>query len=755
MASPRYLIGQGEKLSEEIARPPRGMGDKAHPYSFFEARRRLAPQWTKTATEIKALPELALPLGQAALEITLHPSYLAKSYYPANLIRELGLWHLGSRAAHIIPNKVVAARAEESGKAQPAPVLFLAGSADALVEFGQKAESWSPGNDEVEDDFRRIESVTMPGKSRLKRLTDRFAGRDAIPLEVVLHNPDPGANSDIVGAFAKFMRSLDIWYDLNRRRQVGGLAFLPIIAPREQLEDVLDFAFLRVLREAPRIVPFDPVTRSIGSAFPVTLSGEDAVAPDLSVAIFDGGLPDGHGLEKWVTLHDAPGVGAPNSAGQRHGLAVTSAFLFGPLKHGDPISRPYANVDHWRVLGKHDNDFEAFDLLDRIEDVLTSRRYDFINISLGPSYAIDDDDVSPWTARLDQLLATGETVATVACGNNGENDRMGGLHRVQPPSDGVNMLGVGASDGFGKGWKRADYSACGPGRSPGYVKPDFVTFGGSHAAPFLALSAVSPYKATGTMGTSFAAPVAMRSGAGVRAQFAEPLWAPAVKALLVHHATGDETLRTEIGWGLVSHGLGDLVLCDDYEAHIVYQRQMPTTGAVRLYLPIPDGLTGNVEIKATFSFYCEVDPEDAINYTRGGLDIQFRPDTTRIPPPYYSGSKLITPTVPASDSFFSAKNFYATEHMQRDDAQKWETTLTRAKTKRASSLAQPAFDVSYITREHGHSGRRPANMKFALALTIRNRSARDLYDRVIVSSGNRLQPMRPRAGVQVPIRLRK
>ena len=287
------------------------------------------------------------------------------------------------------------------------------------------------------------------------------------------------------------------------------------------------------------------------------------------------------------------------------------------------------------------------------------------------------------------------------------------------------------------------------------MKPDFVTFGGSHGTPFLALSTVRPLKATGTMGTSFAAPVAMRSGAGVRAQFAEPLWAPAVKALLVHHASGDETLRTEIGWGLVSHGLGDLVLCDDYEAHIVYQRQMPTTGAVRLYLPVPDGLTGNVEIKATFSFYCDVDPEDAINYTRGGLDIQFRPDTTRIPAPYYSGSKLITPTVPASDSFFSAKNFYATEHMQRDDAQKWETTLTRAKTKRASSLAQPVFDVSYITREHGHSGRRPANMKFALALTIRNRSARDLYDRVIVSSGNRLQPMRPRAGVQVPIRLPK
>lgn len=41
------------------------------------------------------------------------------------------------------------------------------------------------------------------------------------------------------------------------------------------------------------------------------------------------------------------------------------------------------------------------------------------------------------------------------------------------------------------------------------------------------------------------------------------------------------------------------------------------------------------------------------------------------------------------------------------------------------------------------------------AATIRNRSARDLYDRVIVSSRNRLQPMRPRAGVQVPLRLPK
>lgn len=757
MDSARYLIGQGEQLSEEISRPPRGNGDKAHPYTFEQARRRLEQQWISTADAIESLPELACPGGQAAVEVTLHPSYLAKSYYPSHLIRELGLHHLGSRATHIVPDKVVATRTEESGKAQPAPVLYLAGDAKRLAEFGQAAGRWSPLDANVADAFRRIERVSIPGRGRLKRLSDRFEKRDTIPLEVVLHNPEDFGNGLIIRTFAQFMKSLNVKIDLERHRQAGGLAFLPIVAPRERLDDILEFSFLRALREAPRVIPFDPITRTLGGAFPVVLATEAAAAPDLSIAIFDGGLPENHGLERWVTLHDAPGVGAPVAAAQNHGLAVTSAFLFGPLSEGEPAARPFANVDHWRVYGAGDgmNDFEAFDLLDRIEEILTSRRYDFINISLGPDYPLDDDDISPWTARLDHVLASGETVATVACGNNGARDRLTGLHRVQPPSDGVNMLAVGASDKFGPGWRRAPYSACGPGRSPGYIKPDFLSFGGSHSTPFLALSSVEPHAASGTLGTSFAAPVAMRTGAGVRAQFTEPLWAPTIKALLVHHAQGDESERADIGWGLVSHGIGDLVLCDDHEAHIVYQRQMPTTGAVRLFLPIPDGLTGNVEIKATFCFYCQVDPEDAINYTRAGLEIQFRPDTTVVRPPYYKGTKLITPTLPPSESFFSAKDFYSTEHMRREDAQKWETTLSHVRKKRASSLRRPAFDVSYISREHGHGGRRSANMKFALALTIRNRTAKDLYDRVIVSSGNRLQPMRPRAGVQIPLRLPK
>jgi len=167
---------------------------------------------------------------------------------------------------------------------------------------------------------------------------------------------------------------------------------------------------------------------------------------------------------------------------------------------GQPLATPYTNVDHWRVLGADtaNDDFELLSILNRMEDILTTRPYDFVNISLGPDSKMEDDDVNVWTSTLDALLANGETVATVACGNNGEMDSDLGLDRVQPPSDGVNVIAVGACDRVGVKWKRAPYSAVGPGRSPGYVKPDILAFGGSHASPFLILSNVAPFSGGAT-----------------------------------------------------------------------------------------------------------------------------------------------------------------------------------------------------------------------------------------------------------------
>src|SRR3546814_13304280 len=118
-------------------------------------------------------------------------------------------------------------------------------------------------------------------------------------------------------------------------------------------------------------------------------------------------------------------------------------------------------------------------------------------------------------------------------------------------------------------------SAVGPGRSPGYVKPDFLAFGGSPAAPFFVLGGGRQSLARGANGTSFASPLALRCGVGIRANFQEELYAPTVKALLVHYANDAGLPRTEVGWGRLYYQLEDLVITGYGEAHVIYQRQKP------------------------------------------------------------------------------------------------------------------------------------------------------------------------------------
>ena len=60
--------------------------------------------------------------------------------------------------------------------------------------------------------------------------------------------------------------------------------------------------------------------------------------------------------------------------------------------------------------------FELYDVLDRIKSVLETRRYEFINLSVGPALPIEDDDVHGWTSYFDEFLSGGTTLATIAVG---------------------------------------------------------------------------------------------------------------------------------------------------------------------------------------------------------------------------------------------------------------------------------------------------------------------------------------------------
>src|SRR5262249_47439688 len=104
MTKRNFLLGKGERLVEDVA-GVRGGGPKSHPYTFSQARERLAPMLTRVVRGIDQLPAEACPNDQAIAAITLNPEYIAKSYFPEKLFESVGLQTVGSRPRRVKPEK--------------------------------------------------------------------------------------------------------------------------------------------------------------------------------------------------------------------------------------------------------------------------------------------------------------------------------------------------------------------------------------------------------------------------------------------------------------------------------------------------------------------------------------------------------------------------------------------------------------------------------------------------------------------------
>nr|WP_249810495.1 S8 family peptidase [Bradyrhizobium sp. 157] len=499
----------------------------------------------------------------------------------------------------------------------------------------------------------------------------------------------------------------------------------------------------------PRLRQFRPVARATPGFVPFAcqLPTDGPIDRDLRVAVFDGGVRKDAKLDPWVNRKKTKNIGAAVAEFQNHGTAVTSALLFGPLQDGITAERPYASVDHYRVLDadtQKDDQGELYSVLERIQEVLESRpKYGFINLSLGPDLPIEDNDVHAWTAVLDQLFSDGLTLPAIAVGNSGESDWISGNARIQTPADCVNALSIGGCDRVGAGWKRAPYSSIGPGRSPGIMKPDGVAFGGSSREPYWVLNAESPGAAMPITGTSFAAPTALRTAIGLKAHFGKSLTPLAIKALLLHHADDGGHDKAEVGWGRLPADVNEIVLTDQHTAHIVYQGELRPASWVRMQIPIPtDPMSGMVDISATFCFATPTDPQDPLNYTRSGLEVRFRPHDRKRKDP-----KQLHPD---SSSFFQVKDVSVEETDLRADAHKWETTLHKTRAMRASGLRNPVFDVHYNARIGGRNAVSADKIPYALVITIQSKKTRDLYDKILQRYRTILEPLQP--VVSIPIR---
>lgn len=385
---------------------------------------------------------------------------------------------------------------------------------------------------------------------------------------------------------------------------------------------------------------------------------------------------------------------------------------------GGVLPVPYTAVDHVRVLPSRSKDERVIDVIERVMHTLedakrAGRPYALANLSLGPKVPVADDDVHEWTVRLDQWLAQNNTLMFIAAGNDGELDQE--LGRVQPPADAINAVSVGASDSCSAKWDRAPYSSWGPGRSPGFVKPDGVSFGGSWREPLRLYHPVASIVARS--GTSYSSPIAMRSGGGVLTRLDSGLSAAALQALMVAatHFNGRQHDRIGVGWGRFQQDPEDVLYSPPDEARVIYQGEMEPGQPLRARIPVPHGLPDcAVEISATFCYRAPTDPAHPVNYTRAGLIVRFRPDGVRSQP-------------------FFAKTIYDTETELRRDALRWDTCMHRTrKFISSSTLTAPCFDINYQTRQEGRPmpTKHQPKLPFALVVRIRAEGVTDIVQRI-------------------------
>ncbi|MGD9662493.1 MAG: S8 family peptidase [Porticoccaceae bacterium] len=620
----------------------------------------------------------------------------------------------------------------------------MVGKRQMFRQLTSWAEQVEEGTNEAKDLSHIERFSTFEPKDRIVALgeeKDRF-------FEVGVHLL-PGDNNQFVQrAFAKYAADVGVTIHTNLAFSAGNLWFLPVEGKHDNVNNLAEFAFVRVIRPMPKLRGMRPVQRSVGVTVACSLPAEQPLSVEPKVAILDGGLPEQHSIAPWVrTYRVLDEKAADDPGGLEHGLGVTSAFLFGPIAPNSTAARPYSYVDHLRVLDREtelEDPLELYRTLGFVEEVLLSRQYQFINLSLGPDLPIEDTDVHAWTSVIDDLLSDGDTLMTVAVGNNGEMDRSVGNARVQVPSDCVNALSVGAACNVDKTWGRAAYSAIGPGRSPGVVKPDLMAFGGDAGSSkyFHVLAEGAKPTLVPQLGTSFASPYLLRNAVGVRAILGADLTPLAIKALLVHAADPSTHDKLEVGWGKVPEDLMEVITCPSGVARVVYQGELKPGKYLRAALPLPgDGLKGNIRLKATFCYASPTDPQDAVAYTRAGLEIVFRPSDKKV-----KKGKANAET----KGFFDMKT-YATEDERRSDMGKWETVLHGNKGMRGSSLDNPVFDIHYNAREAGGPTTSAEKIRYALIITVEAPKHTDLYNDILRAYAKTLVPIQPT--VTLPVRV--
>lgn len=758
----RPLLAHGEKLADKSSRQ-RKPSDKFHPRERDEAWSELGPQAEAIARKLRAMPE-ALTGRHVVFEATLHPNYLASSWFPGELLGNHELYVVGARAARA-PHITRRAIKED----QATKTLLLAGTRAAVQSFARTVET-PPSSTAIDhwDELRRFREIVLPSAERIV-VGEPPAGHALSTWEAVLtHVFDDPTNEGIWADehFAKwvaYLRSLGGGVDATMRRDVGGLTFVPVRLSGPAVEQAASFNLLRAIRPMPEVRPF-PVSvlrMHPGTTVPSEASREGRV-PDDAILAFDGGVNPNLALFRPFVTNEDLTTEPPDPAALRHGSLVTSALLYGAIDPGSQLPDPPARVEHHRILPVPPGEIavpgtEIYWILDRIVSKTREKKPSIVSLSVGPNSPVREDaEPTRWTTELDMLAQDLGVTFVTAAGNNGEDDESLGLNRVQSPADMVNGISVGAVSRrcSAKDATRAPYSAVGPGREGQRVQPTGVAFGGSHEEPFVGIDPSG--RLTQSQGTSFAAPTAARGLGDLHSLLDKPRRRPEVSRIFATHFAGrrrghDSKLLVELGHGLLPMSYAEHIECPPNEVTVLFEEQLPRGGVVAFNIPLPEELPARAQIQLdwTLGFSTEVDPRDPSDYTLTGLDVIFRPDAREFSVTDESSGQAVRylhaqrdqqelvsahlegrkiSALPRSDSSWRATR----SEQQLRMAGKWETIVRGRKAKTTERICKPRLDVTYLRREGGQlvSGERVEPLRFAMLVTLRAPKGVDLYDRV-------------------------
>lgn len=721
------ILSKAESYTQKADPRPTPPGDKKNPYSFATAKQRLYKKLESALALAHEVPSEAKPRNVVVTKMTLHPAYLAKSYFPEALFNKYNLQSIGSKEVILKPEVQVTKKKKEELSSS---LYFIAGTENDIQRLILDVNTNSMGA-ECEYDFAKFEDIQFFDKE--DKLTPSVLmsneQRRRMRYEVVLHADK--SDIDILKAFEHYICSLNGHIYTDKTRTIKGLTFCFVELENQNIASLAEFSFVRVVRPIPelRVADSDKNLLDKADIFQIDAPAVNSSEGHSNVAIFDAGLFPEDCKRKEIRYFDLTNQQIDIEDNYLHGSLVTSAIIYGEAADYHDGNNTVLNVDHYKVYSQADNlDIGLVDVLDRITSVLGTKKYKFANISLGPEVPCPDDEPSLWTATLDDIAADGSVLIVVAVGNKGyylETDFDKDLARIQPPADILNGLSIGAANTKGDDWKRASYSCIGPGRRPGYVKPDALYFGGD-GEDKLGLISLSDYDTKFITGTSFAAPLVTRMAALIDLSTNGTLNVATIRALLIHSTGRNVANKFECGWGRINGNIRDILYCSDNKVTFIYQGDLESASGIRAALPFPKELTekqGTISLDATLCFYTDVDQQHTVSYTRAGIEVTFRPNFYK-----YTGDA----GEPDTRSLFNKKKILGDEDTLRRDAHKWETCYKVHDNMYASTLNEPIFDIKYLTRDEGH-GRSASEMKklpplkYSLVVTISFNKQYDIY----------------------------